>query len=299
MQATMRRPPSLAASPPRPKIMVGLPAYNSDVKLTCVNGLINLFTSLASSGIETDREFLGNESLVPRARNRIANRFLETDCTHLLFVDADVGFRPKDVAKLLHADVDVIVGAYPMKDVGWEAVAQAVRDGHPPSHLPELGALYAVNVQYKDVATGQVDVHEKNGCRYIEVLEGATGFMLLKREALERFVAHYRDEHAFRYVCDDALNAGKTHYKIFHADVDPLALQQGEVGRYLSEDYHFCRKWQMMGGAIHLCLECQLTHMGSYIFRGDVGRLFTEDKPVVSAEQANGEFPVEMVEPGA
>lgn len=295
MKAQLTRPPALSASHIRPKPFIAVPAFGAAVTLPCVNGLLNLMLSLQASGITFEREFLGNESLIPRARNRLVARFLETDCTHLLFIDADVGFKPKDASLLFRADLDVIVGAYPMKDVGWAAVAQAVKDGHPPEHLAELGGLYAVNVKVADARSGQIEVYEKNGTRYVEVLDAATGFMLIKRSCIEAFIDHYRSEIAYR--ADYGEYAGKTHHNVFGVGLDPTA-PPGELPGYLSEDYHFCRKWQQMGGKVHLAIDAQLSHTGVHIFEGDVGRLFLMT-PVEQngASAAPPDAQVELVSP--
>jgi hypothetical protein len=38
--------------------------------------------------------------------------------------------------------------------------------------------------------------------------------------------------------------------------------------RYLSEDYAFCQRWLQLGGEIWVDLLCDLSHLGSYNFRG-------------------------------
>jgi hypothetical protein len=40
------------------------------------------------------------DSLVSRARNSLTADFLETDCTHLLFIDSDLIFSPDQVARI-------------------------------------------------------------------------------------------------------------------------------------------------------------------------------------------------------
>jgi hypothetical protein len=42
-----------------------------------------------------------------------------------------------------------------------------------------------------------------------------------------------------------------------------------EDGRYLSEDYTFCRRWQKMGGTIWLDPEIVLDHFGTIVYMGN------------------------------
>ena len=60
---------------------------------------------------------------VERARNVLTANFLATDCTHLLFIDSDIAFTPRDVMRVISHDEDVVGGIYPLKtmdrDVKW------------------------------------------------------------------------------------------------------------------------------------------------------------------------------------
>ena len=52
------------------------------------------------------------------------------------------------------------------------------------------------------------------------------------------------------------------HWLFFDCMVDP------DSGRYLSEDYAFCRRWRDIGGKIWVDLQCKLLHLGQHNFRG-------------------------------
>ena len=64
-------------------------------------------------------DFLGNESLITRARNKSLNKFMNTDCSHLLFIDSDIEFQPEAVMDLLLFDKDVSCCVYPKKGFNW------------------------------------------------------------------------------------------------------------------------------------------------------------------------------------
>lgn len=94
---------------------------------------------------------------VDDARNSQVREFLKTDATDMVFIDADVGFRPEDLLKLVSVDRDVVAGIYPKKE--------DVED-FPVRPIP--GALWAD-------ADGLVEV------------EGVpTGFLRMKRHVLEK-----------------------------------------------------------------------------------------------------------------
>jgi hypothetical protein len=97
-----------------------------------------------------------------------------------------------------------------------------------------------------------------------------TGFQLIKRNVFERMIKAYPETkykalHAFPRPSQPSDNL----YALFDCMIDP------ETGVYLSEDYAFCRRWRAIGGEIWLDLQSQLTHTGSYSFRGNAAARFS------------------------
>ena len=268
MKAKLARLPALERKPEDPHIWIATPAYGGQFSGHYVQGLLNLCRSLDRSKVRFTWDPMLNESLVSRARNRLAAEFLKTKgATHLMFIDADIGFSPQDVQRLTISNYDVVCGMYPMKNYGWEMIRQAALRGVPAKELPLYGALFAMNATSVSTKTGDVDVQIVNGNRYVEVLDGATGFMCISRKALEKYVDHYRAE--IEYTADYSNHLGETHWDIFGVGIDRSAKEEGQPARYLSEDYWFCRKWQQMGGKVHVCLDCKLSHAGFHIWQGN------------------------------
>lgn len=299
-KASVTRPPARPGMPEIPKLFIATPCYGGMCFSNYVMGLVSLTCSLTHSGFTFSPMLLANESLITRARNKIVADFRKSDCTHLLFVDADVGFHPQDVDSLMKAQVDVVCGAYPMKRYAWDAIHGAVTEGQPPEELQKCGALYAANVHEEAVKAGRITVWEKNGGRYVETKEAATGFLLLSRHAIESFIGRYGAE--IEYVADYE-PVGETHHAVFQDTFDPAA-KPGQPRRWLSEDYWFSRKWQQMGGKIFLCLDCKLTHTGMHEFKGDIEKVIRVDAEPQEAHRdakpQKGDFGVldlEMVEP--
>ena len=58
---------------------------------------------------------LRNESLVTRARNILTAMFLESDASHLFFLDADIEWEPEAIMRAISADKDIVASAYPKK----------------------------------------------------------------------------------------------------------------------------------------------------------------------------------------
>jgi hypothetical protein len=100
--------------------------------------------------------------------------------------------------------------------------------------------------------------------------------MLIKRGVFDRLKAAYPE---LRYTPDMLDSIGVEHYyRFFDVMVDPVS------GRYLSEDYGFCRLWEKLGGKIHVDANSNLSHQGGKIYRGDfAGSLVRDVRHAVAA----------------
>jgi hypothetical protein len=115
---------------------------------------------------------------------------------------------------------------------------------------------------------------ERNGA-FVTGLYCGGGFMLIKRNVIERMIEAYPDS---RYNKVHAFSNAKTeeNYALFECMIDP------ETKAYISEDYGFCQKWRDIGGKIWLDTEGKLTHIGAHHFEGNP-RLRYGSEPMVQA----------------
>ena len=253
-------PPASPASPavqaPKKRgIYVATPCYGCILNVNYLQSLLTLQTACLQRGISCFIDFIGNESLVQRARNILAARFLQSadSNTHLLFIDADIGFDPSLVFRLLDLDKDVVTGIYPKKSIDWAGVQSAIAKGLSPR---SGGLDFNLNIQGGNAA---VD----NG--FTEVLDSATGFMMISKTALRQMAERYRDTlHCVNDIQGGGDNRVDTYVAVFDCMLDP------DSKRYLSEDYAFCRRWQQMGGKIWADVVTPLVHIGNYVYNGDI-----------------------------
>lgn len=308
----VRRPPGFAEPPKHRKIFVSTPMYGGMCTFTYCMSIAALARELPKAGVDFELSVGGGEALITRGRNRAVAEFLASDCTHLLFIDADVGFRPNDVASLIVADEDCVCGAYPLKKINWKAVELAVKGGTPRERLAREAATYPINLFPEDLDQGRVKAIKRHGRTYVEVQDAATGFLLISRELIVKIIRTFSK--SLEYTTDYE-PMGETHWKVFHADNDPsgprdmarsaleMAALSGDLdalkraaiefagnmeqppARYLSEDYWFSRLAQMVGAKIWLCLDVELSHTGQYVFRGDLDKVI----PFAGASRENAQ----------
>ena len=235
-----------------PNIFLATPMYGGQCTGQYVQSLLNLTGLLNQQAIPLHCAFMFNESLITRARNGLAHQFLQSDATHLFFVDADIKFRPSDVFHMIKADVPLICGIYPKKEINWHQVEQAVKDGKKTEELTNFTGSFVVNLP-----NGQESVTVRAD-EPAEIMAGGTGFMLIKREVFETLMPHTP-----QYTNDlPNLGMGTRIYDFFQTSHCP------DSGRLLSEDYHFCVQYRKHGGKVYAAPWCKLGHWGSFLFEG-------------------------------
>lgn len=175
------------------------------------------------------------DSLVDRGRDRAAAALLENGFSHLLFLDADIEFKPEDVIRLLAADKDLIVGAYRKKNERNEFAISFLPDAC--EHLEECPETHAV-----------------------KIARAGTGFMMIKRGVFEKMAA------AMPQIEYEDHSNGGTDVRIMHAFFEHVIVNR----RRWSEDYTFCERARSIGVDVWLDPYIELGHWGGHVWRGSI-----------------------------
>jgi hypothetical protein len=242
----------------KPKIFIATPMYGGMCAGFYTQSIIQLLTTCQANGVDAEFSFMFNESLITRARNSLTHTFLKTDCSHLMFIDSDIKFRAEDVIHMIRADKDILCGIYPKKEINWHSVKAAMDRGVPFDQLKSHTGSFVVNlVNYAGEVTVPVNVP-------VEIFNGGTGFMLIKREVFGKL-----GESVPSYSNDVVDLGGKMKQSEPIKEFFTTSIEPG-TNRLLSEDYHFCRIWRETGGQVHAAPWCQLSHIGTYAFEGQL-----------------------------
>lgn len=210
------------------RLYVAMPAYDGRLMASTFQSLM-LFLMQGSPLLSQPPfiDIMPGESHVNRVRNRLAKRFLNTDCTHMLFIDSDIAFSANHITALLKRDLPIIGGMYSKKDIG----------------EPQ----WVVN------AIEGIEKPDEDGL--IEVKYVGSGFMLIAREVFETLIHSYPIPFDIFYDDDSDQKMGRC-CNFFHAGVWP------ETTRWLSEDWWFCESARAAGFKIHADTKCTLAHVG-------------------------------------
>lgn len=253
-------------------LVVATPCFGGQVSTIYARSIFRLQQAVRSkSNINLKVHLRDGDALITRARANLVTLFLDDpQATHLLFIDADIGFEPEQVFRLIESGADMVAGAYPIKRVNWEKARMAIE-----SHRPKVAAAaldYVLELDDPDHVT------IVNG--FTRVRHAGTGFLMIRRNALEKMCRHaaYASLQFFREHSLDALAGSPNRFALFECMIDP------DTGTYLSEDFAFCRRWTDIGGEIWADLESRLDHVGPSVFHGDISSQFSA--PVSAADAA-------------
>ena len=289
------------------KLMVCTPMYGGMCAGTYTKSSTDLATAAAKYGIEVQFFYLFNESLITRARNYCVDEFLRSECTHMIFLDSDIGFDFNDVIGMLalmdsESEYDILCAPYPKKTIAWEKIKDAVDRGYADDNPNTLDNFVGDFVFNPTAGTGSFALNAP-----VEVMEGGTGFMMIQRRAFEKFdeaYPHmtYMPDHVrtknfdgsreimcyFDALVDDKntntvneaeafleQNPDATNEELieFLSDKTSSVLGRTYSNRYLSEDYMFCQWARNAGVKVWMCPWMKTTHMGSYFFGGSIAAL--------------------------
>jgi hypothetical protein len=233
------------------RVHICMPCYGGQLTESTFMSYIKWANVARQLGLDWTVETMTNESLISRARNTLTAKFLHTkESTHLMFIDADIGWEPWHLLVMLNHDKDVVGGLYPMKS---------------------LPVKWCVN--------GIPDADQNDPSGLIEVTKTGTGFLLMKREVFEKLNAHPAVK---PFINDIGLDPVLNPYMKTYFDT---AVREN---RYYSEDWTFCENWRDIGGQVFVDKRVLLKHTGTYVFDYQTqDKLYADLHQIALTNQAN------------
>ena len=193
-------------------------------------------------------------SLVTQGRQLCVSGFMESECTHLLFIDSDISFNFKMIERMLNYNKEICLVPYPIKGQDTEKVRNRILAGSKLDPLL-LGNQYTMSVE--DPRNVKVD----NG--FIEVIRGPAGCMLIKREVIEKLIKEYPDYTIKQHtLIDGKLVTRNFMYNFFDTYWNP------EDKTYTGEDFWFCKLCRNIGIRIYALVDEYISHHGEYSYTG-------------------------------
>lgn len=227
-------------SDPARTIFVATPTANGILLSDCVTSLVAMVSQLNRHGIGALYRTVDGPNVMMQ-RDMLAHEFLQTDCSHLLFVDSDMAF-PADLChRLLAAGKRVIGTIYPRRGLDLGRLAK-LRETRTFDDALALAYDWNVHVPARGLTVA------KGLCR-VEAL--GTGFLLIERACLL--------EMAERIEVPFYRPVGTMRLRAFFRE-----LKEGEA--LWSHDYAFCKRWIAAGGEIWADVAANVRHVGDFRF---------------------------------
>lgn len=211
------------------RVFIATPMYGGMCHGAYAGALALVTSFFIPARVSVQFHFRTDCSLITRARDDLADEFMKSDCTHLMFIDSDIGFDPQDILTMLAANKDVILGAYPRKEIGAPLVVKTL-DGAP---FPAEG-----------------DRPSQRRWAPLEVAGGGMGFALIKRKVFVTLASK-----SPTYVNP---RNGMPIKNLF-----PVVVEDGHL---LGEDIYFCAQARNSGYKVWAAPWVKLTHTGSFQF---------------------------------
>ena len=207
-------------------LFIATPGYQELVTFSYARSLGDTYALVRSLGITLDHVMFSASSLLCKCRNLLIKKFMETDATHMLCIDADLGWPAEAVLGMMRADKDIVVGLYPAR-------------GGP-------GKFF-----YRPI-TKENDAVMIEG-NLMRLSHAPAGFMLIKRESIQRMIDKYPER--YTKPKDPRNKSNEDMYVFFNTEVHD--------GEYWGEDYLFCRLATEAGLEIWADLDITFDHAGT------------------------------------
>lgn len=224
------------------KVFISSFAFGGSIPIQTATSIFATAANLRDNGVGTSLDLRVGGPYVQKERNISIQRFLETDCTHLLFIDADLVFDPTACLKMMLKKKPVIGGLYRYK---MEKEA------------------YPCQLFVQDKGDHKGELVEQDGCFLASGLP--TGFLLIQRGVLEQMIATFPE----------------TRYEVRESDNGPAIMTLHNIfdcvlynGQWWGEDYIFCKRWTAMGGELWAYADFDCAHVGTYGYVGNYSKFY-------------------------
>lgn len=234
---------------PQRKIHIAVPAYQSLYHGATVRSLLSATAALQRQGIATSFSDIDYSDIVVSRNYLISNFYLnKDDCSHILFLDNDMGFEVALILDMLQLGKDVVGAIYPRREIDLAKLHAGGGENFAKAKAAALNFIVTKS-----------DTPETLG-KFMKVAQCGTGIFLVSRAAIRTMIEKCPE------IVDDRLFKGMPFASRFSRFLTPFdKIRTGD--RELSEDFSFCHRWtQACGGEIWASFDHPIRHVGSFVY---------------------------------
>jgi hypothetical protein len=221
-------------------------------------------------------------SLVTQGRQLCVSGFMESNCSHMLFIDSDISFNFKMVERMINYDKDICLVPYPIKGLDFDKIKSRIKEGSTLDPRV-LGNQYTMSVPDPS------NVKVENG--FIEVERGPAGCMLIKREVIEALIKEYPEFTINQHTLIDGKLVKRKHmYNFFDT------YWNKDDKTYTGEDFYFCKLCKHAGIKMYALVDEYIAHHGEFSY---TGRLIDEFKKTETSTEIEGKVINSDIDPNS
>lgn len=235
-------------------VMIATPMFGGMCHSGYTLSLVSLTTHLSKTKVPYEVATVTGESLIPIARNQLVSDFLKSNLTHMIFIDADLTFKPQDVTALYQLNRPVVGGLYLKKNLDWDKIKENVLNEMPKDRIFDNAFSYVCYSENADAV--RMLQYDKKKKEVFPVIYLGTGFMMIKREVFEKLMPF--------------VDTYKRGYDTFY---DFFRLRFSKSGMYLSEDFSFCQLCSEQGIQVECAPWTKLLHTGNMDYGSHLDKL--------------------------
>jgi hypothetical protein len=238
-----------------PKLLIATPAFGEVFYTPYVHTIFRLHRVLIPAGWTLSFASIAFADIAESRNFLLTHWFDKTDASHILFVDADMGFEPQLVVEMLALDKPVVGAISPRRQVDLKRLVTIAKEGG----VDDARAIGRAHDYIVQPVRGRSAGRAKG---FIEVEGSGAGVMLIQRACIEQMLRKLPQ------LSDKS--APKTSPLARNLDrliraFDPVTT---DVGR-MSEDFSFCHRWRKeCGGEIWANTDRKITHVGLHHYEG-------------------------------
>lgn len=225
------------------KIFIATSSVNGQVSDVFFKSMVKTLFFLNYHRIPVDVVTVPMDGSLSRTKNTFVTAFLNSQCTHLVFIDNNIEFKPDDLLRLIVANKEIVCGICPKKGINWEKLRKYAANNMSCTNSEFLSAATDCDLVLKTDEENKKFIFE-DGLFEVEFTNSA--FMCIKREALEKMINDYQE---LEYEVPHENNPLKPPLKMYTLFDSILLIDEK---KYLNEDYSFCERWRSKNGKIFL-----------------------------------------------
>lgn len=247
----------------QPSLFVATPVH-SECSIHYTQALLELQQLCIKNDIKITFALI-KSSLVTQGRNLCVAGFLESNFSHLLFVDSDIYFNSPSILDMLKKDKEVLSIPYPLKTMMWDKLFKKIQAGKvkEPSDLKKWLNTYPMKVENVE------NIMLEDGV--MEVTHSPTGCMMIKRSVFDKMIKAYPEKNIVQKTVVNGEYVDRPNlWNFFDTLHDP------KTKTYMGEDFAFCSRWKDIGGKCYAYVNDSIIHVGEHQYEG---RFADELKP--------------------